>query len=234
MKFCFVVATQKPEGSQLPIMRFLADFNEQAHPELDIRLHVIWNNHDGLSKAYNKATSDYLDSNYICYCHDDWTCNDFEFFKKVQESKFDLIGTVGGLQYCVPSDWETRPFLWTEACQGKASGFVQHVHPQYPDLMLPNGFGPSPLPCVWLDGQCLIFTRKAIESGLTFDEDFTFDHYDGSVCFRARQMDLKVGTAPILATHASCGQGMMAHKDRYMESQRKFIQKYFRKVQKSA
>lgn len=169
-----------------------------------------------------------MEHTWAAFVHDDWMCNDVEFFDKVRRSEFDLIGTVGGLQYCVPSDWETRPFLWTEACQGKASGFVQHVHPQYPNLYLPSSFGVAPLPCVWLDGQCLIFTRKAIESALTFDEDFAFDHYDGAVCFRAREKGLKVGTAPILATHASAGQGMMAHKDAYMESQKLFIKKWFK------
>ena len=91
-------------------------------------------------------------------------------------------------------------------------------------------FGPSPLPCVWLDGQCLIFTRKAIESGLTFSECFDWHFYDGDVCFSARQKGLKVGTAPILATHASCGQSMMKNKDAYMKSQKLFINKWFQKI----
>ena len=131
------------------------------------------------------------------------------------------------MQYVVPSDWQTRPFLWTSACGGKASGFVQHVLPD--GRFLPSSYGPAPSPVVWLDGQCLILNKKAIESGLRFDEQFTFDFYDGDICFSARKMGLSVGTAPILATHQSMGQGMMGHKEAYLDAQRRFVEKYFKK-----
>lgn len=187
---------------------------------------IEYENKEGLSKVYNKAIERHKDADFLVCCHDDWTCNDYQFYDKVYESKFDVIGTVGGLQYVVPNDWETRPFLWTEACRGKASGFVLHKHPTLPDMFLPSAFGTSPLPCVWLDGQCLILNKKAIEAGLRFDCSFTFDHYDGDLCLTARKLGLEVGTAPILATHMSCGQGMMAHKEQYMDSQRRFIDKW--------
>ena len=72
-----------------------------------------------------------------------------------------------------------------------------------------------------------ILNKKSILSGLRFCEDYTFDFYDGSLCGMAREMGLKVGTAPILATHMSCGQGMMEHKEEYLESQRRFISTWF-------
>ena len=163
----------------------------------------------------------------IAVVHDDVLINDHMFFSKVINSEFDVIGNVGCLQYIPPEDWSTRPFLWTEACRGKASGFVLHKHPNIPNVFIPSSFGLSPLPCVWLDGQMLILNKKSILSGLRFCEDYTFDFYDGSLCFMARKIGLKVGTAPILATHESCGQGMMAHKEEYLESQRRFISTWF-------
>lgn len=223
MKFKFVVATQKPEGSRLPIHDYL---EKVKHPEIDVELDINYNNTSGLSATYNKSLSNIEDFDFIAFIHDDVYINDHMFFDKVINSKFDVIGNVGGLQYVVPPDWKTRPFLWTEASKGKASGFVLHKHPTDPNIFIPSSFGLSPLPCVWLDGQMIIFNRKALESGLVWDEDFTFDFYDGALCFRARQKGLKVGTAPILATHESCGQGVLKHKDAYLESQRKFIQKY--------
>lgn len=226
MKFVFVIATAKKRGDKLPIHDFLreVDFPDWTWVESEVE----YENSDGLPIVYNRAIDKHKDADFLCFVHDDWTCNDYQFFDKVYDSKFDVTGNVGGLQYRIPQDWRTRPFLWTEACGGKASGFVLHRHPTQEGLFLPSSFGVAPLPCVWLDGQCLILNRKAIESCLTFDEDFDFDHYDGSLCMRARQMGLSVGTAPILATHESCGQGMMAHKDKYLKSQIRFIEKYFR------
>ena len=188
-------------------------------------------NTQGLSQRYNEFI-DYCKGNYsyLTLVHDDVWINDMLFFDKVINSKFDVIGNVGGLQYIPPEDWKTRPFLWTEACRGKASGFVLHKHPTIPDVFIPSSFGLSPLTCVWLDGQMLILNKKAILSGLRFCEDYTFDFYDGSLCAMARQIGLKVGTAPILATHESCGQGVLKHKEAYLESQKMFIQKYFNVV----
>lgn len=225
MKFVFVIATTKKRTEKLPIRDFLSevDFPDWTWVESDIE----YENKEGLSKVYNKAIEKHKDADFICFVHDDWFCNDFKFFDKVYESKFDVIGVVGGLQYCVPHDWKERPFLWTAACGGKASGFVQHVLPD--GRFFPSSYGPAPSPVVWLDGQCLIMNKKAIEAGLRFDEQFTFDFYDGSLCFDARKLGLSVGTAPILATHQSMGQGMMGHKEAYLDAQRRFVEKYFKK-----
>lgn len=195
--------------------------------QVSVDVWVEFQNTAGLSQRYNEFLDKGLDYSAIGFVHDDWLCNDFKFFDKVYESKFDVIGVVGGLLYSVPWDWETRPYLWTEAAQGKASGFVLHVLPD--GRFLPSSYGPAPSPVVWLDGQCLILNKKAIEAGLRFDEQFTFDFYDGDLCFSARKMGLSVGTAPILATHQSMGQGMMGHKEAYLDAQRRFVEKYFGK-----
>ena len=227
MKFKFVLATQKPSGTRLPIHDFL---DNVKHDGIDVELDIHYGNTSGLSATYNKAIDNSTDMDVLTFIHDDVWINDHMFFSKVISSEFDVIGNVGGLQYIPPEDWKTRPFLWTEACRGKASGFVLHKHPNHDDMFIPSSFGLSPLPCVWLDGQMLILNKKSILSGLRFCEDYTFDFYDGSLCFMAREMGLKVGTAPILATHMSCGQGVLKHKDSYLESQKKFIQKYFNVV----
>lgn len=187
--FTFVVATQmseedwRSEREELPIMQSLA---KMTLSDVDVRVYVFFDNHDGLPTCYNKALDNIKDSDFLCFVHDDWTLLDCFFFDKLMKSKFDIVGVAGGLEYSPPPTWESRPFLWTEACGGKASGFVLHKHPTHQDMFIPSSFGLSPLPCVWLDGQMLIFNKKSILSGLRFDEDFTFDFYDGSICFRAR------------------------------------------------
>ena len=224
MNFKIVIATGKPDGTRLPIHDFL---DNVKHDGIDVELDIHYDNRSGLSSTYNKSIDNSTDFDFIAFVHDDVWINDHQFFSKVINSKFDVIGNVGGIQYIPPEDWKTRPFLWTEACRGKASGFVLHKHPNRNDVFIPSSFGLSPLPCWWLDGQMLILNKNAILSGLRFCEDYTFDFYDGSLCAMARQIGLKVGTAPILATHESCGQGMMAHKEEYLKAQRKFISTWF-------
>lgn len=92
--------------------------------QVSVDVWVEFQNTAGLSQRYNEFLDKGLDYSAIGFVHDDWLCNDFQFFDKVYGSKFDVIGVVGGLRYSVPLDWETRPYLWTEAAQGKASGFV--------------------------------------------------------------------------------------------------------------
>ena len=229
-KFAFFVCTTKKESEkeEIPLVQSLLKMNFGVGCGVSVDVFAEFQNTQGLSHRYNEFI-DYCKGNYsyIAFIHDDVWINDVFFFDKVINSKFDVIGNVGGLQYIPPKDWKTRPFLWTEACRGKASGFVLHKHPNHDDMFIPSSFGLSPLPCVWLDGQMLILNKKSILSGLRFCEDYTFDFYDGSLCGMARKMGLKVGTAPILATHESCGQGMMAHKEEYLESQRRFIEKWF-------
>lgn len=187
-KFKFVVATQKPEGSRLPIHDFL---DNVKHDNIAVELDIHYNNTAGLPNVYNKALSNSMDRDFIAFIHDDFHLLDCFFFDRVINSKFDLIGVAGGLEYSPPPTWKSRPFLWTSACNGRASGSVWH---RLPDSRLyPSCFGPAPSPCVWLDGQCLIMNKKAIDNGLRFDTRFTFDHYDGDFAFTARQLGLNVG-----------------------------------------
>lgn len=226
-RFTFVVATQMTEDDwrsgrrEIPIMQSLA---KMTLSNVDVRVYVFFDNHDGLPTCYNKALNNIKDSDFLCFVHDDWFLCDPFFFDTIISSKFDLIGAVGGLVYAPPSNWRSRPFMWSHACQGKASGFVMHKLPngQY----YPSSFGIVPSPTVTLDGQCLIMNRNAIDKGLRLDEQFKFDHYDLDLCFQARKIGLSVGTAPIMCIHESMGQGMMQHVEKYMDSQIKFIEKW--------
>ena len=226
--FTFVVATQMSEddwrsGSrELPIMQSLA---KMTLSDVDVRVYVFFDNHDGLPTCYNKALDNIKDSSFLCFVHDDWTLLDCFFFDKLVKSKFDVVGVAGGLEYTPPPTWESRPFLWTSACNGRASGSVWHVLPD--SRLFPSCFGPAPSPCVWLDGQCLTMNKRAIDKGLRFSPCFTIDHYDGDIAFTALKLGLKVGVEPIACCHESSGQGVANHIEHYMDSQRFFIAKWF-------
>lgn len=223
MKFKFVIATGKPEGTRLPIHDFL---DSVKHDNIEVELDIHYNNTSGLPRIYNKAIDNSTDLNFIVFTHDDIWINDHMFFHKVISSKFDVVGAVGGLFWGVPSGFpiDAKPLIWTMATCGKgASGFMNH------DLkngyFLPSSYGVAPQQTMTLDGSIIIFTRKAIESGLRWDECFRFHWYDMDICFSAHRLGLKVGTANLLLTHESVGGSVV--QSEFLESQRKFIKKWF-------
>ena len=191
-------------------------------------------NTQGLSQRYNEFI-DYCKGNYsyLTLVHDDVLINDHQFFSKVINSKFDVMGPVGGCYWGVPTgfDFEHKPLIWTVATCGKgASGFMNHdlTSSGHPGVFLPSSYGPSPLPTASLDGCCLILNKHAVEKGLRFDSEFDrFDFYDHALVQSALKLNLKVGTVPILCTHGSVGAGVMNHTEEYLKYQKKFIKKYF-------
>ena len=223
MKFKFVIATGKPNGTRLPIHDFL---DNVKHEGIDVELDIHYENTSGLPKVYNKAIDNSTDFDFVVFVHDDVWINDHQFFSKVINSKYDIVGAVGGCYWGVPSGYpiDEKPLIWTTATCGRgASGFMNH------DLkngyFLPSSYGVAPKETTTLDGSIIIFTRKAIQAGLRWDEQFNFHFYDMDICFSAHRLGLNVGTANILLTHESVGGSVV--QPEFMASQRKFIEKWF-------
>jgi glycosyltransferase involved in cell wall biosynthesis len=110
-----------------------------------VDLDIIYNNHDGLSKVYNQAIDNNKDVDFLIFVHDDIVLNDCLFYDKVLESKFDVIGAVGGLCWAVPKGFpiEEKPLIWTVATCGQgASGFMNHDFGN--GNFLPSSYGPAP------------------------------------------------------------------------------------------
>ena len=230
MKFKFVIATPKSDGTRLPIHDFL---DNVRHDGIDVELDIHYANTSGLPKVYNKSIDNSTDFDYVAFVHDDIWINDVFFFYKVICSKFDVIGPVGGCYWGVPPgfDVEHKPLIWTVATCGKgASGFMNHdlTSSGHLGVFLPSSYGPSPLPTASLDGCCLILNKHAVEKGLRFDLEFDgFDFYDHALVQSALRLGLKVGTAPVLCTHGSVGAGVLSHTEEYLKYQKMFIGKYF-------
>ena len=226
MKFCFVVATQKKKGEHLPILDFLSQV-DLPDSDTKVECDIEYENKEGLPTVYNRAMDNYPDGDFYVFVHDDITINDYQFFEKVRDSKFDVIGPVGGKAWVIPNNLnpEIHPIIWTTATCGRGmSGFMNHHHN---NEFMPSSYGVCPSRTWTLDGCCIIFNKPALEAGLRWDEDFQYHFYDMSVCFRANQLGLTVGTAPLLLTHESIGESV--RQDEFMKSQQKFIEKYFRK-----
>ena len=105
-----------------------------------------------------------------------------------------MIESIGGEQqrHAVPVGSQLRK-----------SGAVNHFDYTCPDVTV---YGPTPMPCLLLDGLFLAVRTQAVkEAGLRFDERFRFHCYDLDFCRSALQRGLRIGTWPIAVTHDSGG-----------------------------
>ena len=209
-------------------------------PSAKLRTHIFYENTRGLSVCYNEAIErckqmicwpvladntiskdPVYEHDIILFVHDDVSINDLFFLEKLEEGlkTFDILGLAGSSDFSI----NRSPIAWHNSPKDSWSGGVEH--PQEPNLMYFNSFGPTPRRCLVIDGLFMAMNfNKLIESGVRFDEDFDFDFYDTSLCIRAILAGLKIGTTNIYCTHMSHGKGIL--KDRYKECEATFRQKY--------
>jgi hypothetical protein len=70
-----------------------------------------------------------------------------------------------------------------------------------------------------------ISTRRVLDAGWKFNENYTFHHYDLSSCLDANKKKLRLGVIPILTYHNSPGLRDLNDKT-FTENQAKFLQEY--------
>lgn len=240
IRFAFVVATPKEEGTTLPIHQTLAWMNT-APFGVEVEVFVQAGNKEGLPKVYNrfidverkKPTHD-----FVVFLHDDLWLTDCLFFKKVMEvcryNGYDIIGACGGGKWTLQDP--TKPNIWTKAAQGSfASGFMIHAaKPEFTHAtqtydgrsLFASNYGYSPAKTLTLDGSILCVSKKAIEKGARFDEQFDWHFYDMDFCVNAvKTLGLVVGTAPFIATHESLGESVTSRG--FYDAQARFVKKWF-------
>ncbi|MGN6232116.1 MAG: glycosyltransferase family 2 protein [Trinickia sp.] len=176
----------------------------QAHtPELLL----FENNSTGLATLYNAAIEQAASSPAILvFVHDDVSLQDIFWTERVREAlaQFDVVGLAGNRRrlpwqpawaFATPDfTWDSREYLSGSVAHGKA--FPCDV----------SYFGPSGVECKLLDGLMLIAdSRRLIESGVRFDEQFEFHLYDMDFCRQAELKGLRMGTWPISVVHESGG-----------------------------
>ena len=107
------------------------------------------------------------------------------------------------------------------------AGFIIHkdVSPDGETSTFATSFGPSPARTLTIDGCFMAFANNGLK--LRFDEQFQWDFYDIDICLNAYKKGMKVGVEPIILTHGSIGKGLL--KPEFLESQRKFLDKWFRR-----
>lgn len=182
----------RPLGQSL---KLFAQSNWQGRP---IELCLFEHNTVGLPVLYNRAIEHAVQNPAVLlFIHDDILLTDLFWWERIHEGleKFDIIGLVGS----------------KDRHQGQATWFC-HTPEIQPDMPLLSGrvqdgdgisnFGASGEAVKLMDGALLaVDSATLVDSGLRFDEQFTFDLYDLDMCRQAELRGLTMGTVPISVIH---------------------------------
>ena len=155
------------------------------------------NNAEPLSKVYNRALDEDEDSDFILLVHGDVSFDPAGVMDQLESvsGKYDLLGMCGCAKISVgqsPLNWfcGSIPFpgdRWGCVTHGELGGQVAFFSSHHPDV------ADHEVACV--DGLCIIFSRKAADAGLRFDESLSpFDFYDTDISMQAvLKYKMKVG-----------------------------------------
>jgi hypothetical protein len=191
----------------------------------DFKREIFFNNKRGLGEIYNEALEKYKKRDcIIVMVHDDVKLEDVSMQYKLNQAinKFDVIGLAGTSKYTLKS-----PVLWHNSEKSNWSGAVAHTNPKEgPDSVFVTPFGPTPRPCIMLDGLFIAINSKKINDKIRFDERFDFHFYDLDFSITCNQNGLKVGTWPIWCMHNSHGD---YQNNSWKKNENIFLQKYTNK-----
>jgi GT2 family glycosyltransferase len=185
----------------------------------DLDLHVKFENTKGLSECYNEFIDELSDKcDIMVFIHDDVYLDDRRLSKKLKEAteNFDIVGLAGTGSFQVQS-----PAIWNNSDKESWSGAVAHQHEGKTWM---TSFGTMPRRCIIVDGLFIAVKTEAFKSGLRFDEQFDFHHYDLDFCLTAHGQGLKIGTAPIWVTHTSIGE--WRNNPTWSKNESKFLSKW--------
>ena len=172
-----------------------------------IEARPAFNNKSGLPAVYNRQIREENRDKMLLFVHDDVWLDDCFVYDRVEEALriFDIVGLAGNtrrLPHQPAWGFTTEsPFVPEE--RRHLSGIVSDGEGP---LGKPSRYGPTGLQCLSLDGVFLAARcATLLDSGVRFDERFTFDFYDLDFCRSAEAAKLRLGTWPIAITHASLG-----------------------------
>lgn len=184
--------------------------------KLEMYVNVIPENRKGFCALYNEYMhNDPVENgeSFTVFIHDDIEIHDQFFIEKLRKAheKYDIVGLAGASS----QDYTTpKTFAW-HLCLDKREdgrGFLSHAIPKdiggygFPFINA-SYFGPTPADAVFVDGVFISFnTKKVADSGVKFNEKYTFHHYDMSACAEAKKVGLSIGVYPIFGIHHGLGE----------------------------
>lgn len=228
MKIAFYFCTRKQADQTLTHQSLSQVFKKSFY-----KFNIFYdaNNEKGLSENYNKILNQYkTEFDYLIFLHDDLIVDDANVCEKIIQAhkEYDIVGLAGGINPVI-----AKPALWHLMCGGfqggNLRGAVAHpasFTPSQTNQIFMTSFGPTPARVAVLDGLFLsVNTKRIIETGWKFNENYKFHHYDIASSLDANSKKLKLGVTPIWVVHSSPGL-LNPGDSSFLQSQEKFIQEY--------
>lgn len=207
------------------------DFDAVASSRTDITIHTAFvkNNTKSLTKVYNdllKSAHVNLESHesmydYVVLMHADVCLDINHLITHIIEcdGKYDLMGLCGTEVLKVghtPLNW----FTGSMTTNDKRWGCVTHGElGNQLSFFSKDRESITDHEVACIDGLCIIFSRKAVENGLMFDENLKFNCYDTQISLEAlmnRNMTIGVLVEPTLQ-HYSVGKSILT--DDFLEDE---------------
>lgn len=181
---------------------------------------IVYENKEGLSKVYNSFISEENKTKKIIFAHDDVLIEDLFWEEKLDVAfeKYDVVGLAGSKK----CDLSKPPAWHLMSDKQDHVGEVAHCHDK---KVWTTVFGASDSRALVID--CLFMAvdiKKLLETGLRFDERFTFHHVDIDFCLEANKKKVKIGVYPIRVVHWGLGNSM--NTPEWQISSNIFKQKY--------
>ena len=154
----------------------------------NVCLNKIPNNTEKLTTIYNRIIEKHKDDNtdFLILMHADVYINVNSLIAHIERCKeqYDVMGLCGCSKMSVsqsPLNWWTgsNPFpehKWGCVTHGELGNQTSFFNKHLPHVK------DHAVSCI--DGLCIILSKKAIQSGMRFDENFAFDFYDTDLSFQ--------------------------------------------------
>ena len=184
-----------------------------------IEQYIFKNNTRGLSVCYNEIlNSPKNQEKLVLFVHDDLVLEDLFLYEKLIASPYAITGLAGAKSF----NKHSSNLAWHLASNGDLVGEVAHSKD---NNVWTTVFGPTKSRALTIDGLFICCNVKMLqESGVYFDEDFSFHFYDIAFCLRANLKKITCGVLPIRVVHHGLGDSMLTNE--WQTANNNFRKKY--------
>lgn len=190
-----------------------------------VELSIEDENKCGLPSVYNQYIAEENRGNIILFLHHDVEIHDNFLYEKLMEAhkQYDIVGLAGARTVNLPLEFN-KPTLWhVMSPKSHQCGFVTHQDGE--EELFTTNFGRTPNRVSIIDGLFIsVDVSACLDTGVMFDSEFLYHHYDLSFCMRANAKNLKIGVWPIFAIHKALGTSGLTKE--WETSHNFFVKKY--------